>query len=77
MAISGYTTCKTFSATKPYERERLGEAITAWLAAHPGLDVIETSVVQSSDCRFHATSIVLFLRELTPRPMGLPGREGE
>lgn len=51
---------KVFSATKAREREELGEAITAWLADHPDIDVVDKVVTQSSDNEFHCLSVTLF-----------------
>jgi len=61
-AINGWTAVKVFSATKAKDREQLGETITAWLAAHASLEVVDTEVVQSSDEAYHCTTIVTFLR---------------
>lgn len=54
---------KIFSATLTREREELGEQATRWLAEHPGAELTEMRVVQSSDREFHCLSIVLFYRE--------------
>ena len=51
---------KVFSATKSRDREQLGERVTAWMAAHPGVEVLRTSVTQTSDSGFHCLSFVLF-----------------
>ena len=50
---------KVFSATKARDRESLGEVVTAWLALNPGVRVLKTFVMLSSDSRFHCLSIVL------------------
>jgi hypothetical protein len=52
---------KVFSATKARERTRLGEDVTAWIAEHPELVVVDKVVTQSSDSEFHCLSIILFL----------------
>ena len=54
------TVVKVFSVTKAKEREGIGEQVTAWLAANPGVRVVKTVVALSSDERFHCFSIVLF-----------------
>ena len=51
---------KVFSATMAQERERLGEKITAWLRDHPGANVVDKSVTQTSDEAFHCLAITLF-----------------
>ena len=63
MPIAGFTQVKTFVATKRDAREGLGETITAWLAEHPQLKVVDKIVLQSSDAVVHCLSCVLFLRE--------------
>jgi hypothetical protein len=50
---------KVFSATKAKDRELIGEAVTAWLAHNPGIRVLKTFVMLSSDSEFHCLSIVL------------------
>jgi hypothetical protein len=54
---------KVFSATMAQERDQLGEKVSAWLADHPGLKVIDTIVTQSSDEAFHCLAITLFYWE--------------
>jgi hypothetical protein len=56
---------KVFSATKSRDREQLGERVTTWLAAHPGVEVLRTSVTQTSDSGFHCLSFVLFCCSVT------------
>ena len=51
---------KVFSATKSRDREKLGDRVSAWLAANPTVEVLRTSVSQSSDAGFHCLSFVLF-----------------
>lgn len=51
---------KVFSATMFADRERLGEKITAWIAAHPRYRIVEIVVTQSSDSSFHCVSITVF-----------------
>jgi hypothetical protein len=55
-----FSIVKVFSATKSKDRERLGERVTSWLAANPTLEVVRTSVTQTSDRGFHCLSLVLF-----------------
>lgn len=50
---------KVFSATKARDRESLGEAVTAWIARNPGVRIVKTFVLLSSDSEFHCLSIVL------------------
>jgi hypothetical protein len=58
----GFTGVKVFSATKAREREELGENVTRWIAAHPGVNVTDKIVTQSSDREFHCLTITLFYR---------------
>jgi hypothetical protein len=55
------TGCKTFCATRSYDREHLGERVTEWVREN-NVEVTQTFVAQSSDFSFHAISIVLFYR---------------
>jgi len=48
-----------FSDTKASQRAVLGERVTAWLRANPGVEVLDTWMRQSSDREFHCQSIVL------------------
>jgi hypothetical protein len=50
---------KVFSVTKAREREEIGERVTAWIAAHPELQILQTFVRQTSDSAFHCFSFVL------------------
>ena len=54
---------KIFSTTLARDREQMGEKITAWLHAHPELEITGHEVRQSSDREFHCLSITLFYRE--------------
>ena len=54
---------KVFSATMAQERDQLGEKITQWLAAHPGVEIVDKIVTQSSDEAFHCLAITLFYWE--------------
>ena len=51
---------KVFSATMAQERDQLGEKITLWLAAHPGVQIVDKIVTQSSDEAFHCLAITIF-----------------
>lgn len=53
---------KVFSATKARDREELGEVITHWLRANPGMTIVDKVVMQSSDSEFHCLSITFFYR---------------
>jgi hypothetical protein len=70
MAMSGsgtnnrqFTGVKVFSATMAQERDQLGEKITQWLSAHPGVEIVDKIVTQSSDEAFHCLAITLFFNE--------------
>ncbi len=54
---------KVFSATMAQERDQLGEKITQWLSAHPGVEIVDKIVTQSSDEAFHCLAITLFFTE--------------
>lgn len=54
---------KTFSATMPIERARLGERVTEWITTHARCKVVEIQVTQSSDASFHCFAITVFYRE--------------
>ncbi len=58
-----FTGVKVFSTTLARDREAMGESIGRWLAEHPGLEVVDREVRQSSDREFHCLSITLFYRE--------------
>ncbi len=60
--INGYTAVRVFTATKVYDRDRLGDHVTAWLAKNQSVEVLHTTVTQSSDAAFHCMAITLFLR---------------
>jgi hypothetical protein len=50
---------KVFSVTKARERDELGERVTAWIAANPGLKILRTFIALTSDNKFHCLSMVL------------------
>lgn len=60
----GFNGIKVFSATMRIQREQLGEAVSAWIAAHPEVTVVDVTVVQSSDAEFHCVTIVVGYWEL-------------
>jgi len=51
---------KVFSATMAQDRDQLGDKITEWLSAHAGVEIVDTTVTQSSDEAFHCLAITLF-----------------
>jgi hypothetical protein len=55
-----FTGVKVFSATKARERDALGDKVTTWMRANPGVLVIDKIVTQSSDREFHCLTITLF-----------------
>ena len=70
MAMSGsgsnnlqFSGVKVFSATMAQERDQLGEKITSWLATHPGVEIVDKIVTQSSDEAFHCLAITLFFND--------------
>jgi hypothetical protein len=56
------TGVKVFSATKSREREMLGDLITSWIRSHPGHEILDKIVTQSSDAQFHCLTITLFYK---------------
>jgi len=58
-----FTGVKVFSATMAQERDQLGEKITQWLSSHPGVQIVDKIVTQSSDEAFHCLAITLFYNE--------------
>jgi hypothetical protein len=58
-----FTGVKVFSTTLARDREVMGEQITRWLVGHPGLEIVDRLVTQSSDKEFHCLTITLFYRE--------------
>ena len=57
---------KVFSATMAQDRDQLGEKITQWLATHPGVEIVDKIVTQSSDEAFHCLAITIFYWEDRP-----------
>jgi hypothetical protein len=60
---NAFSGVKVFSATMAQERDQLGEKITQWLAAHPGVEIVDKIVTQSSDEAFHCLAITLFFNQ--------------
>jgi hypothetical protein len=60
-----FTGVKVFSATMAQERDQLGEKITQWLKANPGVQIVDKIVTQSSDEAFHCLAITLFYNDPT------------
>ena len=58
-----FTGVKVFSTTLARDREVMGDAIGRWLKEHPGLEVVDREITQSSDREFHCLTITLFYRE--------------
>jgi hypothetical protein len=54
---------KVFSATMVSDRERLGDKVTDWISQHPGIEVRDMVVTQSSDEAFHCLAITVFFWE--------------
>lgn len=54
---------KVFAATMVDQRNRLGEDVTAWIAAHPAFRIVDIVVTQSSDDAFHMIAITVFYFE--------------
>jgi hypothetical protein len=55
-----YNAVKVFSATKAKEREELGELVTRWLSANPGIEIVDHKVMQSSDNEYHCLTVIIF-----------------
>lgn len=58
-----FDTVKVFSATMARQREQLGEQVTDWLAQHPGIQIADIVITQSSDSSFHCVTLSIFFRE--------------
>jgi hypothetical protein len=58
-----FDSVKVFSATMMADRARLGERVTEWIQAHPGHELTEIVVTQSSDASFHCITFSVFYRE--------------
>lgn len=60
---ASYNGVKVFSATKAREREMLGERITEWLDSMGKIEIVDTTVTQSSDREFHCLTVTLFYKK--------------
>jgi hypothetical protein len=60
--MSAFDGVKVFTATMFEQRHKLGELVTSWIDAHPGLEIADVVVTQSSDAAFHCLAITLFYR---------------
>ena len=59
-----FNAVKVFSATKQEERQKLGEAVTNWLADQGDrITIVDHVVRQSSDESHHCLSILLFYQQ--------------
>lgn len=69
--MNAFTGCKVFCATVVSQRQLLGEVVTKWLDEarknHPGFEVVDIVVRQSSDASYHCTSIVIFHKTRKPK----------
>src|SRR4051812_17043825 len=61
-----FTGVKVFSATKAKEREELGDQVTRWVRANSDLEIVDRTVIQSSDNEVHCLTIVIFSRPKSP-----------
>lgn len=60
---ASYSGVKVFSATKARERELIGDRINEWLdEAVKQIEIVDTTVTQSSDREFHCLTITIFYR---------------
>ena len=57
-----FTGVKVFSATKAKERDDLGRAGDALAARERDLEIVDRTVMQSSDNEFHCLTVVLFYK---------------
>lgn len=57
-----FTGVRVFSATKAKDREALGDQVTRWLRANDDLEIVDRTVIQSSDSEFHCLTVVLFYK---------------
>lgn len=59
--INGFDLVKVFIATKAKDRDVIGEKVTEFLRSYNGT-VVDRTITQSSDSRFHCFTITLFCR---------------
>ena len=57
-----FTGVKVFSATKAKESDDLGDQVTRWMRANADLEIVDRTVMQSSDNEFHCLTVVLFYK---------------
>lgn len=57
---SKFNGVKVFGATMFAQRDKLGETVTQWMAAHPEITIVDIVIAQSSDAQFHCVSICVF-----------------
>ena len=60
--MSAFNGVKVFCASTHAARAHLGDDVTAWLRANPGIEIVDKVVTQSSDSEFHCIAITLFYR---------------
>ncbi len=69
-----FNSVKVFSATMWQDRDRLGDKVTDWIAANPGIHVVDMVVTQSSDQAFHCIAITVFYNAIaTGKAKLIPG----
>lgn len=61
--LNQFNGVKVFSATMAQDRDQLGEKVSAWIAEHPQVQIVDRVVTQSSDEAFHCLAITLFYWE--------------
>lgn len=54
---------KVFSATMIADRQLLGESVTKWIRDNPHCEIVDKTITQSSDDKFHCIAITLFYYE--------------
>lgn len=67
---------QVFSATMHHDRAVLGEKVTAWIAAHKDVDIVDIEVHQSSDDAFHCVTIIVYYRRKVAMLVGQTGAAG-
>ena len=61
--MAKFNAVKVFSATKAKEREALGDVITKWIAANPGMEIVDYMFRQSSDNEYHCVTLIFFYNQ--------------
>ena len=59
---NSFNAVKIFSTTLARDREHMGETITQWIQANPGIEFVDRTVTQSSDKEFHCLTITIFYK---------------